>query len=196
MQVPKKHLPFVGLLGLIVIVAAGGGIYYYQFVIPHITVTYTPVHRLVIMTAIIFEESGFHVNDTAYLNQSSLPPFDSTNGANLTRVEYQNYPGNSDNRTVEARVGDKITFYIKGLPTKDPMLQDSTGHGFEISGPAPVTVNAGGPEPCSTSPPPCIPFNTWYTVTVTFNASGSYRYFCTLFCSPQHGLMDGNIVVT
>src|SRR2546428_250002 len=44
MQVPKKHFPIVGLLGLMVVAAAGGGGYYYQFVLSHATSTDSNLH--------------------------------------------------------------------------------------------------------------------------------------------------------
>jgi len=197
LQVPKKHLPIVGILGIIVIAAAGGGIYYYQFIIPHNVVSYTPVHRLVFMTAIIFESGGFNVTNTAFLNQTTLPSFNATYGPDLSRVTYQNYTGASDHRTIDARVGDTVTFYIHGLSAtgSNAGLQSSTGHGFAISGPTLPLVNSGGPIPCAPSPP-CIPFNQWFTVTVTFSVAGTYIYFCTTPCSPLHGNMNGNIMVS
>src|SRR5207247_9141034 len=106
MQVPKKHFPIVGLIGLVVVAAASGGVYYYQFVLSHATVTYLPSHRLVFMTAIVQEEGGFHITNTAFLNQSNLPKFNSTSGASMTGVNYTNYRGESDNITIEAHVGD------------------------------------------------------------------------------------------
>jgi plastocyanin len=197
LQVPKRHIPIVGILGIIVIAAAGGGIYYYQFVVPHNVTAYTPVHRLLFMSAIIYESGGFHVNDTAYLNQTTIPSFNATYGPDMSGVKYQNYQGSSDNRTIDARVGDTITFYIHGKSAtgSNAGLQTSTGHGFAISGPAPPTVDSGGPIPCAPSPP-CIPFNQWFTVTVTFTVAGTYTYFCTTPCSPLHGNMDGSIVVS
>ena len=195
MQAPKRHIPLVGILGLILIAAAGGGIYYYQFILPHVTNAYTPVHRLVFMTAVIEEVGGFHVNNTVILNQTSLPAFDVNKGANLTEVQYQNYQGAADNKTIEARVGDKITFYIRGVSATGCAPDCSTGHGFAISGPSLPTVVSGGPLPCPGTPP-CIPFNQWYTVTVTFTAAGTYAYFCTTICSPLHGNMNGHILIS
>ena len=108
----KKHFPIVGLLGLVVVAAAGGGIYYYQFVLSHTPVTFTPSHRIVFMTAIIQEQGGFHITNTAFLNQTNLPGFDPSKGYNLTGVDYHKYQGESDNKTIDAHVGDTITFYI------------------------------------------------------------------------------------
>src|SRR5437879_12659421 len=98
-QAPKKHLPVVGLLGLVIIAAAGGTIYYYQFATPH---THgTPAHRLVFMTAVIQELGGLHIHNTAYLNQTTLPAFDNANGYNLTDVQFQHYlPSPSDTTTI------------------------------------------------------------------------------------------------
>ena len=202
MQVPKKHFPIVGLLGLVVVAAAGGGVYYYQFVLPHTTVTYTPSNRLVFMTAIVQEEGGFHITNTAFLNQSNLPKFNATSGANMTGVNYQKYRGESDNRTIDAHVGDTITFYILGVNAtgSDPNLHLSKGHGFDILGSGSFTVNSspnspgilGGTNPSN----PPIPFGKWYSVTITFKSAGSYTYQCSVVCSPLHGNMNGQIVVT
>ena len=76
MQVPKKHLPIVGILGLIAVAAAGGGVYYYQFILSHAPATFTPSHRLVIINATVVENTavapnghGFEIKKTAFLNQ-------------------------------------------------------------------------------------------------------------------------------
>jgi len=108
MQAPKKHLPAVGILGLVIIAAAGGGIYYYQFLMPHVSGP-PPAHRLIFMTAAIEEQGGYHINNTAFLNQTNLPSFDPSMGYNLTGVNYHNYQGESDNKTIAAHVGDTIT---------------------------------------------------------------------------------------
>jgi plastocyanin len=203
MQVPKKHFPIVGLLGLVVVAAAGGGVYYYQFLLSHGTVTYAPSHRLVFMTAIVQEEGGFHIFNTAFLNQTTLPKFNATKGgANMTGVTYQKYQGRSDNKTIDAHVGDTITFYIFGenATSSDSALHVSKGHGFDIIGSGSITVNTsanspgilGGTNPAN----PPIPFGKWYSVTVTFNSAGSYTYLCSIVCSPLHGNMNGQIVVT
>ncbi len=201
MQVPKKHFPIVGLLGLVVVFAAGGGVYYYQFVLPHTTVTYTPSNRLVFMTAIVQEEGGFHITNTAFLNQTNLPAFNATTGANMTSVKYQKYPGESDNKTIDARLGDRITFYILGenSTSSDPNLHLSKGHGFDIIGGS-FTVDSSANSPgvlggTNPSNPP-IPFGKWYSVTVTFNAAGTYTYLCSVNCSTLHFMMNGHIVVT
>ena len=202
MQVPKKHFPIVGLLGLIVVAAAGGGVYYYQFVHSHATITYPASHRLVFMTAIVQEEGGFHIFNTAFLNQSNLPRFNATSGANMTGVNYQKYQGESNNRTIDAHVGDTITFYIFGenATGTDSALHVSKGHGFDIigSGSFAVDSSANSPGPLGGTNPsnPPIPFGKWYSVTVTFNAAGSYTYLCSIVCSPLHGNMNGQIVVT
>jgi heme/copper-type cytochrome/quinol oxidase subunit 2 len=191
MQAPRKHLPVVGLLGLVIIAAAGGTVYYYQFASPH---THgIPAHRLVFMTAVIQELGGFHVNNTAFLNQTTLPAFDTSKGYNLTSplVKFQDYiPAYSDNKTINANAGDTITFYIHGVDgSGHGFPQSSTAHGFEIDGPT-VSVAPGGVLPGT------IPFGQWYTVTVTFNTAGSYTYRCSIVCSQQHMFMTGSIVVS
>lgn len=189
MQVPKRHLPIVGLLGLVVVAAAGGGIYYYQFVISHVAPSYVASHRMVFMAATIVDTSpnghGFEITNTAYLNQSSLPNFNAS-GPSLAGVKYTNYKGESDNSTIDAHPGDTITFYI--LPTNVTSLKQYPaipGHGFSLTSPSgsvlvPITQ---------------INFGRWYAFTVTVNDSGSYLYMCTYPCSDQHYLMKGNVVV-
>jgi len=151
---------------------------------------------MIFMTAIVEEEGGFHIFNTAFLNQTGLPPFDTSNGYNLTGVKYQDYQGSSDNRTIDAHPGDKITFYIKGLNATgtDQSLHQSNSHGFDLSAPSGATSSAydvasGGVVPGT------IPFGKWYSVTVTFNIAGVFVYRCSVPCSPLHGNMNGNIVV-
>ncbi len=192
MHAPKRHLPVVGIIGLVLVAASGGGIYYYQFVLSHNPTVVPAAHRMIFMTAVIQEAGGYHITNTRFLNQSGLPTFSDSSGANLTGVKFQDYKQASfDNKTINGGVGDTITFYIKGVNATGPYfsLQQSTAHGFQISGPSGVSVSNG-------ALPGTIPFGKWYTVTVTFTAAGSYLYFCTIPCSPRHGEMSGNIVVS
>jgi plastocyanin len=189
MQVSKKHLPVVGLLGLVIIAAAGGTIYYYQFASPHTHAI--PAHRLIFMTAVIQELGGFHVNNTAFLNQTIMPAFDQSKGYNLTGVKFTDYsPAYSDNKTINANAGDTITFYVHGIDGSGHGFQQfGSAHGFEIDGPT-VSVASGGVLPGT------IPFGQWYTVTVTFTTAGSYTYRCSIVCSLNHQFMTGNIAVS
>jgi plastocyanin len=144
------------------------------------------------MTAVIHEEGGFHVTNTRFLNQSTFPTFSDSLGANLTGVKFQDYKqASSDNRTINANVGDMITFYIQGVNATGTYfpLQQSTAHGFLISGPGSVSVSNG-------VLPGTIPIGKWYTVTVTFTMAGNYMYLCSILCSREHYLMNGNIVVS
>ena len=190
MQVAKRHLPIVGLLGLVVIVAAAGGVYYYQFVVSHSPVNYVPSHRLVFMNATIVETSlnghGFEITSTAFLNQSTLPSFSSAKGANMTDVNYAEYKGESDNSTITAHPGDTITFYIYSKSVSDSrQILGIAGHGFEVdSSSGSVLV-----------PRTTLTFGQWFTFTVKFSDAGTYVYYCTLFCSSGHPMMRGSIVV-
>jgi len=198
MQVPKRHLPVVGLLGLIVIAAAGGTVYYYQFFTPHQT-THGPIsHRLIFMTATVYEEGGFRIYDTAYLNQTSLPSadlagksFNASIGPVLAGLNYTNYkPTSTDNQTINANVGDTLTFFIRGVNATHTAPLFSDHHGFTIDiQPQPVTVTDGqlGGN---------ILFGKWYTVSFTVSAAGLYEYRCTVFCSNGHPQMFGNIIVS
>jgi len=186
-QLPKRHLPVVGLIGLIVIAAAGGTVYYYQFLTPHEVSHIVPAHRLIFMTAIVFEEGGFSITNTAYLNQTSLPAFSASNGYNLTGVNYHNYKS-SDNKTVYVNTGDTLTFYIHGENATHTAPLYSDHHSFSIDIlPAPITVldgQVGGN----------IYFNSWYTVTFKINGPGTYEFRCLVPCSNGHSSMYGNIV--
>ena len=192
MQVPKRHLPVVGLLGLIVIAAAGGTVYYYQFLTPHQSSCGVPSHRLMFMTAEIQEIGGFKVYNTAFLNQTSLPGFNASYGPSLAGVSLNDYkPSSNDNKTINVNVGDEVTFYIKAVDSKDSR-QVSTSHGFQISGPATLAVVDGNLPATGAT----IPFDTWFSVTIRFDTAGEYIYFCTVICSAQHGSMNGNISVS
>ena len=187
MQLPKRHLPVVGLLGLIVIAATGGTIYYYQFLTPHVVSHALPAHRLIFMTAIVFEEGGFSITNTAYLNQTGLPAFSSSKGYNLTGVNYQNYKSN-DNKTVYVNSGDTLTFYIFGENATHTSPLFSDHHSFSIDVmPVPITVLDGqvGAN---------IFFKSWYTVTFKINGSGLYEFRCLVPCSNGHTSMYGNII--
>jgi plastocyanin len=190
MQIPKKHLPIVGLLGLVFVAAAGGGIYYYQFVVSHAAPTLSGVHRLVFMNATIVEASpnnkGFWITETAFLNQSTVPSVDPIKGLNLTGVAHTDYKGNSDNSTVNANAGDTITFIIFSKSEPSPQYQGIPGHGFDIT---PTPDNVVGQLPGT------LFFGKFYTVTFTLFTKGTYTYSCNIFCSPQHLSMKGNIVV-
>ncbi len=196
MQVSRKHIPVVGLLSLVLIGVAAGSVYYYQFVAPPTKACGTnPVLRMIFMTAIIQERGGFKITNTALLNQTVRPQFDPTLGANLTGVQYQNYQGASDNKTIEANIGDTVTLYIKSISTNEtapeppPHIQYSTaaGHGIDIAG-TPYEVIEG------LLPQNNLAWGTWYTVTFRVTSQGAFLYFCTQSCSDRHGQMNGSFV--
>ena len=190
MQVPKRHLPIVGLLGLVVVLAAGGGVYYYQFVISHVAPSYVASHRMIFMNATIEDTSpnghGFEITNTAFLNQSTVPNFNASYGPSLAGVKYSDYKGESDNSTIDAHPGDMITFYIRSTNTTSlKQYPGISGHGFTLTSPS------GGVLVPITQ----LNFGKWYTFTVTVNDVGTYLYMCTLPCSDNHYLMKGNVVV-
>ena len=199
MQVSKKHFPVVGLLSLMLIGVAAGSVYYYQFIVPPSTACgTTPAHRIIFMTAVIQEWpgiGGFRITNTAFLNQTDSPAFDQSLGANLTGVQYKNYQGPSNNKTMEVNIGDTVTLYIKSISTNETgptppahiQYDSAPGHGFDISG-APYTVLNG------VLPQGNIPWGTWYTVTFRVTAQGSFLYLCTVPCSDGHGQMTGSFV--
>lgn len=188
MQVSKRHLPIVGLLGLVVIAAAGGSVYYYQFLHPPNTSCGAPSHRLVFMTAIIQELGGFQITNGAYLNQTTDPAFNKTAGPSLVGVRHQNYTAPSDHKTINANVGDTITLYIYGINATDSrQFAGIPGHGFTLS---------PSIQPTSGGFPGTIPLGGWYSVTFVVTQAGTYVYFCTIPCSNGHGNMNGNMVVS
>jgi plastocyanin len=192
LQIPKRRIPIVGIMGIIVIAAAGGGIYYYQFVVSHVVPTFAPSHRLVFINATIVEDSlnghGYEITNTAFLNQSAPPSFSASLGANLTGVKYTDYKGESDNSTIDAHPGDTITFYIYSTSeSADPRQATGIlGHGFEI-----YSLSSGS----VLVPPTTLTFGQWSTFTVTFTDAGAYIYKCTIFCSNGHPMMQGTINV-
>ncbi len=186
MQPAKRHLPIVGLIGLVALAAAGGGIYYYQYIIPHAATCSPPVHRLIFMTAIIHEQGGFFVTNAAILN-GTMPKFDNINGANLTGVSPQYYRlADPTNHTIGGNPGDIMTLYIKSVNSTSPDQQPAIpGHGFAFT---------TSPEVNGTVPS-LLPFGQWRTVTFTVTNAGTYSYACTIFCSKEHSQMTGSIVV-
>lgn len=180
MQIPKRHLPIVGLLGLVVIAAAGGGIYYYAYLHPPCSPCGVPSHRLFFMTATIFEAGGFQIQNGAYLNQTDAPSYNATAGPNLSGVKHQNFT--TTGNTINAFVGDTVTLYIFGVNSTNPnQVLNLQAHGFSMSPYVPSAV---------------IPLGKWFTVTFTVNQAGTFLYFCTITCSPKHPLMTGSMVVS
>ncbi len=196
MQVPKTRFPIVGLITLVLLGAAAGSIYYYQFIAPPSTLCGThPSHRLVFMTAVVQEWpgiGGFRITNTAFLNQTTLPQFSTTLGANLTGVQYQNYQASPGNKTLNTNIGDTVTLYIKAISTNETsgtpiQYAGAPGHGFDISG-SPYSVDQG------TLPESVIAWGTWYTVTFHVMKTGSFTYLCTQPCSNGHSQMNGSFV--
>lgn len=188
MQIPKRHLPVVGLIGLVVIASAGGTVVYFQFLHPPNTSCGVPSHRLIFMTAAIEELGGFQIVNGAFLNQTTAPGFNAT-GPSLVGVKHQNYTAPSDHKTISAIVGDTVTLYIRGINASFDQRQypGIAGHGFDIT-PLP-TVTSGGLHGT-------IPLGGWYTVTFVVTATGTYFYSCWIPCSNGHGNMNGNMVVS
>src|SRR5947209_8853157 len=86
---PKKHMPAVGIIGLVLIAAALGSVYYTQFVVSHSTACLVvPEHRLYIMQAIIHERGGIQVQAVYRLNSTAapLPPFSDVTGPKITSL--------------------------------------------------------------------------------------------------------------
>lgn len=190
MQIPKKHFPAVGLLGLVLIAATAGSIIYVQYIAPPSTKCgLNPVHRLVFMTAIIKEYpaiGGFHIYNAAILNQAAPVSFSVTSGANLTGVSYRNYK-TTDNSTIFGNVGDNITLYIRSVNANSSLTQPgATGHGFTID----TTVN----HLTGTLPNDNLAWGTWYTITFQLPKVVTSTYHCTQVCSAQHPFMNGGFV--
>ena len=191
MQVPKKHFPTVGLIGLVLVAAAGGSIYYYQFVVSHQAVVCgVPTHRIILLDAIIHELGGFTIKDAAYLNQTALPSYTNQTGPMLnSTVKYTNYQVASGNNTIEANPGDNITIYYRSIDaSSNPAQQvaNGGGHGFflgDLNIQQDVIHWGTGPE------------GNWWSVTFTATATGNHQFRCNNFCSAEHGQMTGSLVV-
>ena len=186
MQTPsKRHLPIVGLVGLLVVAGAGSTVAYYQFVLSHPTTCAPPVHRLIFMTAIIYELGGFTVTKAAILNGTTMPAFDPIKGANLTGVNYQSYKLSDPlNKTINTNTGDTITLYIHSINANDTRQYGVTGHGF---GTTANVVNGTSDT--------LLPFGKWTTITVAASSGGTFDFACTVACSDNHNKMRGSIVV-
>lgn len=181
---PKRHLPIVGLLGLLVVAGAGGTLAYYQYVVPHQPSCAAPVHRLIFMNAVIQELGGFTINSAAIVNGTALPKYDSTTSRwNFTGVQYQNYT--ADPKTISANVGDTLTLYIVAKNVSDTrQYKGIPGHGFTFN---PVPSNSNVTLPAT------LAFNKLFTATFVVNQPMSYA--CTIACSDKHSEMNGSISV-
>ncbi len=169
MQVPKKHFPIVGLIGLVLVGAAAGSIYYYQFVVPHNAVVCgAPAHRIIMLNAVIHELGGFQIKDAAYLNQTTLPSFTNQTGPMLNNtVRYTNYAV-ANNNTIDVNPGNGggHGFFLADLNIQKDVIHWGTG-----------------------------PQGDWWSVTFTAPALGSHQFRCNNFCSAEHGSMTGSISV-
>jgi len=190
LQVPKKHFPIIGLIGLVLVGAAAGSIYYYQFVIPqNAVVCGAPAHRIIVLNAVIHELGGFQIKDAAYLNQTALPSFTNQTGPMLNNtVRYTNYTV-ANNNTIEVNPGDNITIYyhsIDASPDSRQQVFNGGGHGFflgDLNIQKDVIHWGTGPQ------------GDWWSVTFTAPAPGSHQFRCNNFCSAEHGSMTGSMSV-
>lgn len=187
-QTVKQHLPWVGLLSLVLVAVAGGTVYYYQFVVPHTTTCGVAAHRLIFLDAIIHERGGFTIRNAAYLNQSSLPSYSNQTGPLLnSTVRYTNYRVATGNNTIEANIGDNITIYYRSIDSLDSR-QVSNGHGFFLGDPYNIEQRlipwVAGPQ------------GNWWSVTFTAKQAGSLRFSCRNVCSQEHTSMTGSLVVS
>ncbi len=181
---PKKHLPIVGLLGLLVVAGAGGTLAYYQYIVPHQPSCAPPVHRLIFMSAVIQELGGFTINSAATVNGTALPTYNAaTSRWNFTGVVYQNYT--ADPKTISANVGDTLTLYIIAKNVSDArQYKGIPGHGFGLT---PVPSNSNVTFPAT------LAFNKLFAAT--FVVTHPMSYACTIACSDKHSEMNGSISV-
>ncbi len=184
--IPKKSLPVVGLISLVLIGVAAGSVYYYQFVVPHVRTCGVSANRLIFLDAIIQERGGFTIRNAAYLNGTS-PSYSNQTGPLLnSTVAYTNYRVNS-NKTIEANLGDNVTIYYHSIDSQDP-LQVSDGHGFNL--PDPYSILQVRIPWVSGSQ------GTWWMVSFTLDQAGSFTFQCANFCSPEHGNMAASLTVS
>lgn len=188
---PKKHLPAVGIIGLVLIAAALGSVYYAQFVVSHSAACLVvPEHRLYVMSAIIHEVGGFQVKAIYKLNGTNTPSpaFNNVTGPNIQSPNATQLAPLADSSEVFGNVGDIITLYIHSNSTTDPrQFPSAQGHGFDIDSKSFITITNG------TVPDNNIKFGTWYRVEFQVLGQGTTKYRCTQSCSEEHPQMNGNL---
>lgn len=194
---PKKHIPAVGIIGLVLIAAALGSVYYTQYLVSHSTACLVvPEHRLYVMEAIIHERGGFHALGIYKLNatNSPSPPFDNVTGPKIASPNATQLAPLQDPSEILGNVGDIITIYFKAVstnesagppkPTQDPSAR---GHGFDIDSRSFITITKGN------VPNDNIAFGSWYMVEFQILGIGTTKYRCTQQCSAEHPSMNGNL---
>lgn len=190
---PKKHIPAVGIIGLVLIAAALGSVYYTQFLVSHSTACLVvPEHRLYVMQAIVHERGGFQVQGVYKLNSTAapLPPFSNVTGPKITSQNATQLAPLPDPSLVFGSVGDTITLYIHPVSTNESSVQlpGLQGHGFDIDSKSFITITN------STIPKSnLINFGAWYTVSFQIVSQGTTKYRCTQTCSNEHPQMNGDL---
>jgi hypothetical protein len=190
---PKKHLPAVGIIGLVLIAAAFGSVYYTQFLVSHSTACLVvPEHRLYLMQAIIHERGGFTVQGIYKLNSTAapLPPFSNVTGPRITSQNATQLAPLPDPSLVFGSVGDTITLYIHPVSTNESSVQVSglRGHGFDTDSKTFISIT-NSTIPNSTQ----INFGGWYTLSFQITGQGTTKYRCTQTCSNEHPQMNGDL---
>ena len=190
---PKKHMPAVGIIGLVLIAAALGSVYYTQFVVSHSTACLVaPEHRLYVMQAIIHERGGFQVQAVYKLNSTAapLPPFSNVTGPKITSRNATQLAPLPDPSLVFGSVGDTITLYIHPVSSNESTVQlpGLQGHGYDIDSKSFISITN------STIPKSnLINFGNWYTVSFQIVGQGTTKYRCTQTCSNEHPQMNGDL---
>ncbi len=192
MQIPKKHFPVVGLIGLVLVAAVGGSIYYYQFVLPHNAACGVPVHRVIFLSAIIQEIGGFKITGAATVNQTSLPPaanYTAPGQFNLTSVPlHWDNSSITNTKSIDVNRGDKVTVYMFAINSTDSRqyvvggAATGHGHGFGVDGFSIPVVRL-------------VDWGTWGGTTFTASQAGSFLFRCLHNCSDMHPSMTGSLVV-
>ncbi len=194
MQVSKKHFPVVGLLSLVLIGVAAGSVYYYQFVVPQARTCAPPVHRVILMRALIQESGGFSIVGFGLWNETSLPPPAANYTSQDPRLNFMGVRFTNTTVTnlkmIEANVGDTITVYMLSVNTTNPLQwppnppRQGLGHGFDIDQFAIPNVMR------------LVTWETWGSTTFTVAREGFATYRCFHDCSPAHGQMTGSLAVS
>ncbi|HZD12709.1 MAG TPA: hypothetical protein VE177_04230, partial [Candidatus Binatus sp.] len=191
----KRHLPAVGIIGLVLIATAVVAVGYTQFLHPPPTLcTTVPEHRLYVMEAIIKERGGFMVQGIYKLNSTAIP-FSNATGPKIASPNATQIPALPDSSQIYGSVGDTVTLYIHPVSTNETgpsppaqQQQNLLGHGFDFDSLGFISIT-NSTVPASH----IIAFGAWYTLSFHVNGEGTTKYRCTQTCSQLHPQMNGNL---
>jgi len=196
--VKKRHIPAVGIIGLVLIIVATGGIFHTQFLHPpNTTCTVAPIHRVYVMSAIIQDLQGYQVLAIYQTNITGTIPTNSSGvPSTFNNGNFTNLPARTDSKEVYGNPGDLITIFIRSTNSTDSRQYTGIpGHGFDFTDNSFMrNLNVTGGSGTASQPTPTVlAFGKWVTMTFQIAAQGSGGFFCTVSCSDQHQNMKGTL---